>query len=147
MKRRDPTIYDKSTKFFDENSADGGGDDADGSAPKKKEKKLTIKQYEQDLLLKNGGAFDEESDNETNKRAQSPTYNEEQNMIKNEILGKVKNIDESEDEDDIGGLFSKREKTKKEEVKMKFKRKHHKKCVLNEIGRSTLKFLFLFTGR
>lgn len=56
------------------------------------------------------------------RRAQSPTYNEEQKMIKNEILGKIGGItdsedDEEDDEDGIGGLFSKREKTKKEQVK------------------------------
>lgn len=118
LTRKDPTIYDKSTKFFDEETLDP---DADEGAPKKKEKKLTIKQYEQDLLLKNGGTFEDESDgdNETaNKRPASPSYNEEQNIIKKEILGKISNINESDsDEDDIGGLFSKRQKTKKEEVK------------------------------
>lgn len=115
LKRKDPSIYDKSTKFFDEESIG----EEDGDEPKKKEKKLTIKQYEQDLLLKTGGTFADESDddNETsNKRPASPTYNEEQNLIKNEILGKIKNINDSSDEDDIGGLFSKRKKTEKEEV-------------------------------
>lgn len=114
MKRKDPTIYDKSTKFFDEEDLDSDNDDVE---PKKKEKKLTIKQYEQDLLLKTGGTFDDESDDEkSNKRPASPTYNEEQNLIKSEIIGKIGGINESDDEDDIGGLFSKRQKTKNEEV-------------------------------
>lgn len=117
LTRKDPTIYDKSTKFFDEETLDP--DDADGSEPKKKQKKLTIKQYEQDLLLKNGANFADESDDgdeEGNKRPASPSYNEEQKNIKSEILGKLGDITESDDEDDIGGLFSKRQKSKKEQV-------------------------------
>lgn len=116
LKRKDPSIYDQSTKFFDEEAiGEEGGDE-----PKKKEKKLTIKQYEQNLLLNTGGTFADESDDDnekSSKRPASPTYNEEQNLIKSEILGKIGNINESSDEDDdIGGLFSKRQKTEKEEV-------------------------------
>lgn len=115
LKRRDPSIYEKSTKFFDDDASDPLATTSD---TKKKAKALTIKQYEQDILLKSGGTFDQESDEEmeqSNKRSQSPTYNEEQKLIKNEIIGKIVDIDESEDEDGIGGLFSKREKTKKEQ--------------------------------
>lgn len=128
LKRKDPTIYEKSTKFFEEDN--DGGDDADaattstGLRPQKKAKKLTIKQYEQDLLLKNSDILERDSDDDMDThaaRAQSPTYNEEQKMIKNEILGKIGDINDSDDdgddeEDGIGGLFSKREKTKKEQV-------------------------------
>lgn len=116
LKRKDPSIYEQTTKFFDEDALDPA---ASSSEPKKKAKTLTIKQYEQDILLKNGGTFDDESDVEMDgetKRPQSPSYNEEQKLIKNEILGKMGDIDESEDEDGIGGLFSKREKTTKEQV-------------------------------
>lgn len=111
MKRKDPTIYQSSTTFFEEDNFD-----TEPSEPKKKAKKLTIKQYEQDILMKNGGAFDEEDINE-DKRPQSPTYNEEQKIIRDDIL-KIGKIDGSEDEDDndIGGLFSKREKSQKEQV-------------------------------
>lgn len=119
LKRKDPSIYEKSTTFFEDDAADPS---ATSSQPQKKEKKLTIKQYEQDLLLKTGGTFEQESDegmDESDKRPQSPSYNEEQKMIKSEILGKVGDIDESEDEDGIGGLFSKREKSKKEQVKFR----------------------------
>lgn len=120
LKRKDPAIYEKSTKFFDdeENAAN-----ASRSVPQKKAKKLTIKQYEQDLLMKNRDILEADADDiDTHDiRAQSPSYNEEQKMIKNEILGKIDNINDSDDVDDddgIGGLFSKREKTKKEQVKL-----------------------------
>lgn len=123
LKRKDPSIYHQSTKFFEEDNVD-----ADISEPKKKEKKLTIKQYEQDILMKNGGAFDEE-DNDI-ERPQSPTYNEEQQMIKDEILkiGKI-NDSEDEDDDDIGGLFNKREKNQKEQVRVR--QKSHLKKKMN----------------
>lgn len=123
LKRKDPAIYEKSTKFFDDD-----GIEVDGAAtsndlrPQKKAKKLTIKQYEQDLLLKNSDILERDSDDDMDThdaRAQSPTYNEEQRMIKNEILGKIGGINDSDDDendDGIGGLFSKREKTKKEQV-------------------------------
>lgn len=117
LKRKDPSIYEKSTKFFDENEIDSSV--ASTTEPQKKVKKLTIKQYEQDRLLKNGDTFDDESDDNMDgntKRAASPSYNEEQKLIKNEILGKMDDIDESEDEEGIGGLFSKREKSKNEQV-------------------------------
>lgn len=113
LKRKDPAIYEKSTKFFEEDNLS----DAYSAQPKKKAKKLTIKQYEQNILMKNGGTFDEESDDDNDeKRPQSPTYNEEQKMIKDEILGEMGKIDESDDDDAFGGLFSKREKSKTEQV-------------------------------
>lgn len=113
LKRKDPAIYEKSTTFFEDEAINSNAD----LEPKKKEKKLTVKQYEQDIILQGGGAFDDDSDEDAqNKRPQSPTYNEEQKMIKNEILGKMGSISDSEGEEDFGGLFSKREKTKKEQV-------------------------------
>lgn len=115
LKRKDPSIYEKSTKFFEE---DNFSEDADGAQPKRKAKQLTIKQYEQDILMKTGGTFDEESDENNEKRPASPTYNEEQKLIKDEILGEMGKIDESDDENAFGGLFSKREKTKTELVSL-----------------------------
>lgn len=126
LKRKDPSIYEKSTTFFDDDGVEvDGATTSDDVRPQKKAKALTIKQYEQDLLLKNSDILERDSDEDADmhdRRAQSPTYNEEQKMIKNEILGKIGGItdsedDEEDDEDGIGGLFSKREKTKKEQVK------------------------------
>lgn len=113
LKRKDPSIYEKSTKFFEE---DNINENADGSEPKKKAKALTIKQYEQNLLLKTGGVFDEDSVDGNEERAASPTYNEEQKLIKDAIAGEVGKIGDSDDEDAFGGLFSKREKSKTEQV-------------------------------
>lgn len=120
LKRKDPSIYEKSTTFFDDEINETN---TRGEEPKKKAKKLTVKEYEQNILLKNGGAFDEESNDGTSdqndKRPQSPSYNDEQILIKKELVGKLGAIGDSDDDDDgeenFGGLFSKREKTKKEQ--------------------------------
>lgn len=113
LKRKDPSIYEKSTTFFEE---DNLNEDADDAEPKRKAKALTIKQYEQNILLKNGGVFDEDSNDGNDNRAASPTYNEEQKMLKEAIVGEMGKIDESDDEDAFGGLFSKREKSQAEQV-------------------------------
>lgn len=127
LKRKDPAIYEQSTKFFDINELDDATTSTN-SQPVKKAKKLTIKQYEQDLLLKSSDILERDSDDMDihNRRAQSPTYNEEQTMIKKEILGKIGGIDDSDSDNDddggggagIGGLFSKREKTTKQQVRL-----------------------------
>lgn len=114
LKRKDPCIYEKTTTFFDDTELI-----TDSGTGSKQPRKLTVKQYEQDMLLKNSAAFVQNSDDEARNvdgRGQSPSYNEEQKMIKNEILGQISNIDKSDDEDDIGGLFSKREKSNEEQV-------------------------------
>lgn len=113
LKRKDSAIYEKSTKFFEEENI---LENLSNLAEKKDGKKLTIKQYEQDNLLKHGGVYedDEETGAET-IRPESPTLNEEQKIIKNE-LKRVLNSDNSDDEGDFGGLFTKRQKTKTEEV-------------------------------
>lgn len=114
LKRKDSTIYEKSTKFFDEENI---LEKANNLAEKKDGKILTIKQYEQENLLKHGGVYEDDEQTGTleSKRPQSPTLNEEQKIIKNEFK-RVLNNDNSDDEGDFGGLFTKRQKTKTEEV-------------------------------
>lgn len=113
LKRKDSAIYEKSTKFFEEENI---LENASCLAEKKDGKKLTIKQYEQENLLKNGGVYEDDETTGTElKRPESPTLNEEQKMIKNEFK-RVLNSDDSDDEGDFGGLFTKRQKTKTEEV-------------------------------
>lgn len=113
LKRKDNAIYEKSTKFFEE---DNILEKPSNPSEKKDGKKLTVKQYEQENLLKHGGVYedDEETGAESN-RPESPTLNEEQKIIKNEFK-RVLNSDDSDDERDFGGLFTKRQKTKTEEV-------------------------------
>lgn len=112
LKRKDPTIYDQQTKFFEEElEADAG------VASKKAEKAITIKKYETDILLKKGGIYDEDEENEAGERSQSPTYNEEQKMIKDELKNALNDSDNEDGEgNDWGGLFKKRQQTKEEQV-------------------------------
>lgn len=115
LKRKDDTIYEKSTKFFEEEDILHVPSYADD---KERKKKLTIKQYEQDILLKSGGIYDQDDEdgiNNSKMRPQSPTYNEEQQMIKDEFKHVLQSDDSDEDEN-VGGLFVKHEKTKEEEV-------------------------------
>lgn len=118
LKQKDPSIYDKNTRFFEE----GIEDVANGSATKeKKAKALTVKDYERKVLLEKGGIYedDENEDEDGEQRPASPTYVEEQKSLKNEFKKII--ADDSDDENgetsgDWGGIFKKREKTKKETV-------------------------------
>lgn len=105
LKQKDPKIYDNNVKFFEE--------DMEENKPKKS-KALTVKDYEQKLLLENGGVYDEEDDTK-DIRSQSPTYHEEQNMLKNEFKNALQDS-EDEDGEGWGGIFKKREKTKEDQV-------------------------------
>lgn len=117
LKRKDSTIYEKSTKFFEEENI---LEKPSNLAEKKDGKKLTIKQYERENLLKYGGVYEDDEETGTeSKRPESPTFNEEQKMIKNEFK-RVLISDNSDDEGDFGGLFTKRQKTKIEEVFIAF---------------------------
>lgn len=113
LKRKDDAIYEKSTKFFEEENI---LEKPSNLLEKKEGKKLTIKQYEQERLLKNGGVFEDDDEAGTEaKRSESPTFNEEQKMIKSEFK-RVLDSDDSDDGGDFGGLFTKRQKTKTEQV-------------------------------
>lgn len=114
LKRKDSVIYEKSTKFFEDDNILEKPNDPE---TKKDKKKLTIKQYEQDILLKTGGIYedDEDGNGDTIERPQSPSYNEEQKLIKNE-LKKALESDDSDEDEDLGGLLKKHEKTEEEQV-------------------------------
>lgn len=110
LKKKDSSTYDANVKFFEE------FDGAKVSGEKKSPKALTVKDYERKILLEKGGIYeDEDSENDKNPRAASPSYNQEQINIKN-AFKKVIEEDDAEDDNEWGGIFRKREKTKDEEV-------------------------------
>lgn len=114
LKEKDPKIYDKNLKFFDE-----PGDSSAQGVKEKKPKALTVKDYERKVLLEKGGIYvdDEEDDETEDKRPQSPTYVEEQKSIKNEFKRLIDDdSDDGEAGEDWGGIFKKREQTKEEKV-------------------------------
>lgn len=112
LKRKDPTIYEKETKFFENvDAVDGAAENANTKAGKK----LTVKQYEHDMLMKTGGQSDDDETTAANERPASPSYNEEQKQIKSEFK-RVLDANESDDDDGFGGIFTRREKTQQEQV-------------------------------
>lgn len=115
LKQKDPKIYDKSTRFFDEAIAEGNAGDK-----QKKTKALTVKDYERKVLLEKGGIYEDEEEDagDEAERPASPTYIEEQKSLKNEFKKIIDggSDEEGADDDDWGGIFKKREKTKEEAV-------------------------------
>lgn len=113
LKRKDPTIYERETKFFENVTTNAVSDGASTA----KTKLLTVKQYEHNMLMETGGLSDPDDVDTSNVRSASPSYNDEQKQIKSEFK-RVLEANDSEDDDtgDFAGLFTKREKTKQEQV-------------------------------
>ncbi|KAH8239965.1 hypothetical protein KR032_009850 [Drosophila birchii] len=120
LKSKDPRIYDKETRFFNESSSDE--DDKEGeSSPKKKKKPkpVTLKDYERKVILEHNGKFESSDDDQQEKeeeeyeRAQSPTAVEEERRLKDEFRNVMNQEDDGEDEE-FGGIFKKRSKTKEQ---------------------------------
>nr|CAD7399540.1 unnamed protein product [Timema cristinae] len=57
LKKKDPCIYDKDTKFFEEYKSTLKQDGASEEKSKKKEKSLFLRDYERKLILEKGGKF------------------------------------------------------------------------------------------
>ncbi|XP_055844952.1 protein KRI1 homolog [Episyrphus balteatus] len=115
LKSKDPTIYDKNTRFFDGVELEVGQNKKQAPA-----KPVTLKDYERKIILEKEGKFEDDSENENenyeeNERAASPTYVEEQRRLKDEFR-KVIDAENSDDEE-FGGIFKKRVKTKEENEK------------------------------
>lgn len=120
LKSKNPKIYDKETRFFNdsEDEEDGEGEgDGEGAAKKKtsKSKPVTLKDYERKVILEHNGKFESSDDEreavEQNERAQSPTAVEEERRLKAEFR-KVMNQDDDGEDEEFGGIFKKRAKTK-----------------------------------
>lgn len=118
LRRKDPTIYEAQTKFFENVDAiDSTVKDASATTTKK----LTVKQYEHNRLMETGGQSDEDEPTATTERPASPSYNEEQKQIKNEFK-QLLDENESDEDDGFGGIFTKREKSQQEKVFRAFQR-------------------------
>ncbi|XP_016997172.2 protein KRI1 homolog [Drosophila takahashii] len=121
LKSKDPRIYDKGTRFFNESSSEE--EDKDGDSPSKKKKKtkpVTLKDYERKVILEHNGKFEssdeeqqERKEQEELQRAQSPSAVEEERRLKAEFRSVMNQEDEGEDEE-FGGIFKKRSKTKEQ---------------------------------
>ncbi|KAL9911607.1 protein KRI1 homolog isoform 1-T2 [Glossina fuscipes fuscipes] len=124
LKSKDPSIYDKNTKFFQnlsdgDNNSDDSKDDVTNKKGKcKKPKPVTVKDYERNILLEKSGKFEDDPDEEDSaetqkeKRAYSPSAVEEERHLKDEFRKVM--AEEDSDEEEFGGIFKKRQKTKDE---------------------------------
>ncbi|EDV38837.1 uncharacterized protein Dana_GF25002 [Drosophila ananassae] len=120
LKSKDPRIYDKDARFFNESSSED--EENDGESKQKKTKKLkpvTLKDYERKVILEHNGKFEssdeehQEKEEEEFQRAQSPTAVEEERRLKAEFRSVMNQEDEGEDEE-FGGIFKKRSKTQEQ---------------------------------
>lgn len=110
LKNKDPSIYDKNTVFFHDT------DDVKPPNKSKKEKPMYINDYERKLILEKGGKLSDDEENYEDLRAHSPTYVEEQNQLKNNLKKALEDVKDDE-EDEWGGMFKTRQKTKEEKDK------------------------------
>uniref|UniRef100_A0A6P7GKN9 Protein KRI1 homolog n=1 Tax=Diabrotica virgifera virgifera TaxID=50390 RepID=A0A6P7GKN9_DIAVI len=105
LKNKDPSIYKKDVTFFSKKETDVK------VKKKEKDKPMFLKDYERNLILEKGGVLSDEEDE--NDRPRTPTYNEEQNHIKESFKNVMEDSD-NENEEHWGGLFKQREKSKVE---------------------------------
>uniref|UniRef100_A0A6P4FG18 Protein KRI1 homolog n=1 Tax=Drosophila rhopaloa TaxID=1041015 RepID=A0A6P4FG18_DRORH len=116
LKSKDPRIYDKDARFFNEPSSDEEDKDDESPKKKKKAKPVTLKDYERKVILEHNGKFEssdeeqQEKEQEEFQRAQSPTAVEAERRLKDEFRSVMNQEDDGEDEE-FGGIFKKRSKT------------------------------------
>ncbi|XP_030649527.1 protein KRI1 homolog [Chanos chanos] len=120
LKKKDPRIYQKDAKFYAE-EASGSDSDEKPSTSKKAEKPMYLRDYERQVILKRGGKYEDESeDEEMDRRIQereaSPSYIQEQRDLKESFRKFVQDSDEEGSEEDAQ-LLKKRIKTQEEKDK------------------------------
>ncbi|KAG8223597.1 hypothetical protein J437_LFUL004120 [Ladona fulva] len=118
LKAKDPKIYDKEVNFFE--NADKKAEN-DEKKSNKKSKPMYLRDYERKLILEKGGVLSDEdealdNDDEKEEQVHSPSYYEEQEAIKKSFK-KALTDNGVEEENSIGGLFSRKMKTSEEEAK------------------------------
>lgn len=115
LKNRNPEKYTDKPKFFEGTKTI---EEFMKDKQKKKEKPVTIKDYKRELLLKHGPDFVEEDIDEevteTTHRTDSPSYVQEQEKLRLELKKAFESGDSSDEDDGLGGVLQKRDKTKEE---------------------------------
>lgn len=97
LKKKDPSIYNKGTTFFNEsNDQENEGEKNEEHKKKKKEKALFLRDYERKIITERGGKLSDSEDETTMEQNRNPTYIEEQRALKESFKNA---INEEEDED------------------------------------------------
>ncbi|KAI8984084.1 KRI1-like family C-terminal-domain-containing protein [Mycotypha africana] len=115
IRSKDPRVYQKDARFFNNDSNDSVvATKADKKQKKQKEDApLTLKDYERKMLLEHGGFIEDED--EANLKTAEKTHEEEQaelrDAFKKAIVSDTENEEESDDDD---GFLQKKEKTTEE---------------------------------
>ncbi len=117
LRRKDPRIYDNTTKFY-KNSSDS--DESQNVSTKKekskKKKPYLLKDYERDFIVQKGGKFsddDTSDDNEATRKDLPKSYHEEQEEIRQSLKIALASNSDSDDEE----ILTKRKVTEADEEK------------------------------
>lgn len=104
IRRKDPTIYNKDAKWFNEKGeVDSDNENEDDEADRSSGKKKRYKDVLREQLLKDGADIDHENDTVSHKR-KGLVYDREQEDLRKSFLQSVKeNMDDSEDDEDDDG--------------------------------------------
>lgn len=97
LKKKDPSIYDKDTVFFNEDKDQKNDTEKTEERKKtKKEKALFLRDYERKIITERAGKLSDSEDETVVEQKRNPTYMEEQHLIKESFKSA---LNEEEDED------------------------------------------------
>ncbi|KAG9264332.1 hypothetical protein AMEX_G22597 [Astyanax mexicanus] len=124
LKKKDPKIYQKDAKFYEEEASSSGSDEKP-STSQKAEKPMFLKDYERKVILERGGKYeDDEDDSEAEEaarkmqeRAMSPSYIQEQEDLKKSFQTFVQDSDAEGSDEEEGQFLKRRTKTQEEKDK------------------------------
>ncbi|XP_039979703.1 protein KRI1 homolog isoform X2 [Xiphias gladius] len=123
LKKKDPKIYQRDTKFYSEGASTS---DEKPSTSKKAVKPMYLKDYERKVILENEGKYEDDDDSDDEdatkrrERAASPSYIQEQKELKESFQKFTQDSDDEDEGSERGGvsqLLTRRIKTQEEKDK------------------------------
>ncbi|XP_034046574.1 protein KRI1 homolog isoform X2 [Thalassophryne amazonica] len=122
LKKKDPKVYQKDTKFYSE--VDASTSDVKPSMSKTVIKPMYLKDYERKVILEKEGKYDDDEDSDSEEaakrreKAASPSYIQEQKELRESFRKFVQDSDEDDsDEEGVSQLLTRRDKTQEEKDK------------------------------
>ncbi|PVU98851.1 hypothetical protein BB559_001235 [Furculomyces boomerangus] len=127
IRQKDKSIYNKQANFFNEQEIKQAEKKwKEKQIELKNNKPITMKEYQNKILLEDGGIVNEEE--EIHKTLKTMTHTEEQQLIKDSF----KNALQEDDDDNSGGLFLKKDKTNDE---VEAENDHYKEFLLENLAK------------